>query len=100
MAKSNKIMIQVCLCGAGTKKAQAPTVPYTADELAEQLDFPDWYGGNLDALYDCLTDLTEETSIILLHSQALAETLGTSYGRFCRVLTDAAAENPNLHIQI
>ena len=68
--------------------------------LAEQLDFPDWYGGNLDALYDCLTDLTEETSIILLHSQALTETLGTSYGRFCRVLTDAAAENPNLHIQI
>jgi uncharacterized protein (DUF849 family) len=37
MAKSNKIMIQVCLCGAGTKKAQAPTVPYTADELAEQI---------------------------------------------------------------
>ena len=68
--------------------------------LAEQLDFPAWYGGNLDALYDCLTDLTEETSIILLHSQALAETLGTSYGRFCRVLTDAAAENPDLHIQI
>ena len=68
--------------------------------LAAGLQFPDWYGGNLDALYDCLTDLTEETSIILLHSQALAETLGTSYGRFCRVLTDAAAENPNLHIQI
>ena len=30
-------MIQVCLCGAGTKKDQAPTVPYTADELAEQI---------------------------------------------------------------
>ena len=37
MAKSIKIMIQVCLCGAGTKKSQAPTVPYTADELAEQI---------------------------------------------------------------
>ena len=37
MAKSNKIMIQVCLCGAGTKKAQAPTVPYTAEELADQI---------------------------------------------------------------
>ena len=37
MAKSNKIMIQVCLCGAGTKKDQAPTVPYTAAELAEQI---------------------------------------------------------------
>ena len=37
MAKSNKIIIQVCLCGAGTKTAQAPTVPYTAEELAEQI---------------------------------------------------------------
>ncbi|MDR0490762.1 MAG: 3-keto-5-aminohexanoate cleavage protein [Oscillospiraceae bacterium] len=36
MAKSNKIIIQVCLCGAGTKKEHAPTVPYTADEIAEQ----------------------------------------------------------------
>ena len=68
--------------------------------LAEQLDFPAWYGGNLDALYDCLTDLTEETSIVLLHSQAAAETLGAGYDRFCRVLKDAASENPRLHIQI
>ena len=37
MAKTNKVMIQVCLCGAGTKKAQAPTVPYTAEELADQI---------------------------------------------------------------
>ena len=36
MAKTNKIMIQVCLCGAGTKKDKAPTVPYTAAEIAEQ----------------------------------------------------------------
>ena len=37
MAKTNKVMIQVCLCGAGTKKDQAPTVPYTAEELADQI---------------------------------------------------------------
>ena len=37
MSKTNKVMIQVCLCGAGTKKAQAPTVPYTAEELADQI---------------------------------------------------------------
>jgi uncharacterized protein (DUF849 family) len=36
MAKTNKVIIQCCLCGAGTKKDQAPTVPYTADEIAEQ----------------------------------------------------------------
>jgi uncharacterized protein (DUF849 family) len=37
MAKTNKVMIQVCLCGAATKKEQAPTVPYTAEEIAEQI---------------------------------------------------------------
>ena len=36
MAKTNKIMIQVCVCGAGTKREHAPTVPYTPDEIAEQ----------------------------------------------------------------
>jgi uncharacterized protein (DUF849 family) len=36
MAKTNKIIIQACLCGAGTKKEHAPTVPYTAAEIAEQ----------------------------------------------------------------
>ena len=25
--------------------------------IADALSFPDWYGNNLDALYDCLTDL-------------------------------------------
>ncbi len=37
MAKTNKIIIQACLCGAGTKKEQAPTVPYTPEEIARQV---------------------------------------------------------------
>ena len=36
MAKSNKVILSVCLCGAGTKKAQAPTVPYTPEEISDQ----------------------------------------------------------------
>lgn len=30
----------------------------TLDAIAEALSFPDWFGRNLDALYDCLTDLS------------------------------------------
>lgn len=26
--------------------------------IGRAFDFPEWYGANLDALYDCLTDLT------------------------------------------
>ncbi len=37
MSKTNKIMIQCCMCGAGTKKSQAPTVPYTPEEIARQV---------------------------------------------------------------
>lgn len=37
MAKTNKVIIQCCLLGAGTKKENAPTVPYTAEEIAEQI---------------------------------------------------------------
>ena len=36
MAKSNKLIISACLCGAGTKKSQAPTVPYTPEEISDQ----------------------------------------------------------------
>ena len=34
MPKSNKIIIQAALCGAGTKKEVAPAVPYTPEEIA------------------------------------------------------------------
>ena len=37
MSKSNKIIIQCCICGAGTKKAQAPSVPYTPEEIARDV---------------------------------------------------------------
>ena len=29
------------------------------DVLAEELQLPEWYGRNLDALHDCLTELTD-----------------------------------------
>lgn len=42
-------------------------IPSSKEELHEYLmemfDFPDYYGKNLDALYDCLTDIDEPTAI-------------------------------------
>ena len=68
--------------------------------LAQQLSFPAWYGGNLDALHDCLTGLHQETVVSLIHGEALQETLGPAYTRLCRVLSDSAEENPYLTVQL
>ena len=67
--------------------------------LARELALPDWYGGNLDALYDCLTDLGEETALRVVHREALEEKLGPTARGLMRVLADAEAENPWLRVE-
>ena len=44
--------------------------------LCQALDFPDWYGHNLDALADCLGELDAHTHIILTEADAMREQLG------------------------
>lgn len=64
--------------------------------LAQELAFPEWYGGNLDALFDCLTDLSEETCITLVCPQRMG-----LWERGLRlVLADACAHNPHLTVEI
>lgn len=66
--------------------------------LAWGLGFPKWYGGNLDALYDSLTDLDGETELAIVNAWTLETALGSYAHALRRVLSDAAAENPHLHI--
>lgn len=37
MALTNKVIVSCCLSGAATRKEQAPTVPYTPEEIARQV---------------------------------------------------------------
>lgn len=64
------------------------------EAVAHGLDFPEWYGRNLDALHDCLTDISAETILRLLHWGAVEAHLG-SYGRAAaKVMEQADLENP------
>ena len=40
------------------------------DRFAQALALPEWYGRNLDALFDCLTDLGEPVTVRLLRRAA------------------------------
>ena len=61
--------------------------------LAAGLRFPDWYGGNLDALHDCLTDVGEPTELVIRNGRALDEAMGDQAAALRRVLVDCAAES-------
>lgn len=61
--------------------------------LKAQMDFPEYYGKNLDALYDCLGDLNDvEVEFINIPEEE------TYFKKVLRVFRDAAKRNPGLVI--
>ena len=58
--------------------------------LGRELDLPQWWGRNLDALYDCLTGELGRPVRLELYGREVVE--ATDFGRLLlRVLEDAAA---------
>ena len=77
---------------------------HTRDDLhrifAEALSFPAWYGKNLDALHDCLTEVFTNTQIRFVNFHHLEETLGLYTVAIRRAMNQAAEENPCIAITI
>lgn len=70
------------------------------DYLKEHCNFPEYYGNNLDALYDVLTDRLEPLEIKLEYANELKEIL-CGYGEaFIETLQDAAASCNNISLEI
>lgn len=69
---------------------------YTRDDVhnvfEKTFSFPNYYGRNLDALYDFLTALSE-TRLTLQNAELLIDNLGNYGELLLRVLAGAAAEN-------
>ncbi len=65
--------------------------------LADLLGFPEWYGRNLDALHDSLTDIQEELLIRIQNEKDLTLHLGNYAAAFLHVLAESAEENKKIH---
>ena len=66
--------------------------------LYDNLGLPDYYGNNLDALYDCLTDFSE-CSITLTGLDALYE-IGDYGMKLIKVFQNAAKDNDSINLII
>ena len=66
--------------------------------FAQALEFPSWYGNNLDGLYDLLCEQSD-LSLHLTHCHALTG-LGDYGQALLDTLRDAAAENPRLTLRL
>ena len=65
------------------------SVEETHRYLYRSLHLPPYYGHNLDALHDCLTDLGSDTWIILINGDILDENLGKYAGKLRRVFLES-----------
>ena len=76
----------------------APDKASALAAIAAALSFPDYFGGNLDALYDMLTDLSwlpGEHVLIWTQPEVIQGWPGIA-----ATLTDAVARNPRLRVQL
>lgn len=62
--------------------------------LQDSLGLPSWYGRNLDALYDALTDEPAPLKIFFTSWEELQEGEPEYFERFCRVLRDVESVFP------
>lgn len=69
-------------------------------QLTELLDLPEYYGNNLDALADCLSEIHQDTCLVLEEPEALTAALGDYAERFFRLLEHCSAENPFFHVEM
>jgi|GEM_PF-419814 len=66
----------------------------TREYLFDMFEFPEYYGNDLESLYDALTDITEETHVSIINRDQME---ATAYGsKLIWVFEDAASDNKNI----
>ena len=76
------------------------SLPMLHKYLHTTLALPEYYGANLDAFYDCLTEIAEPTELVVPKKVADEAYLGWYGQQFLQVLQDAAAANDALIITL
>ena len=95
MPKENDLMRYVILDGRTIKDMDE-----VHGVFAEALDLPDYYGRNLDALHDCLTEQAGEIMVVILESELMSAALGDKFSRLLMLLSDVLEERDGFSVYI
>ena len=68
--------------------------------LKQALSLPEYYGNNLDALFDILTEYEEPVELVLTYWHLLSDRLGSYGAALLETLRDASEENPALEVTL
>ena len=67
-------------------------------ELKRALELPEYYGANLDALWDCVS--TYDAELVLIHPAPMLEALKVYGCKILQTLYEAAETNPKFSFRI
>lgn len=68
--------------------------------MKEIFSFPETFGGNLDALHDCLSEVNADT-VIQLDEETLRTVCDVKYAwKVMRVLLDETEDNPHIRVKL
>lgn len=96
---------EAVLDGETAYQLRAPASKQQAIEgIANAMRFPSWFGGNLDALFDCLIDLSwlgEGTHVLVwTGTRTLADADPAAYEAIRTTVEDALAESSSLRVAL
>jgi len=88
----NRMEYRIDLKGVNTKEE-------LHERIAEALPLPEYYGKNLDALYDVLTESGVGWDIVITGAEGFAESCSSYWLNLKRVFSQAQEETPGLQIR-
>ena len=68
--------------------------------LKRKLDLPEYYGNNLDALWDCLSTDSLPRKVIICNTGMLLDNMGPYGEKLIKVFVDVAKQNGCIEVEI